>query len=266
MWIARSDVSRPASITHTAVESSPMWTRICASSSLQRSAESAALIIAVASISASWGSKPASAHTSSTPRRSRFGTAVTSSWDSVSVRSWTTKSTITSSMFHCGSSPSTSNLRTSSIFASSVIGTRSERNAASPESTAMLIASKGTLCARTASRRAATASASSPGRYSPVVKATNRCLRGLPSRTTSSKRRGPMRMPQERVIEEGVGVGRRRGPVHGAGPVSRGVGPGRPGSLGAQRGSPSAAGSVEGGQLEASASRSNSALSASAST
>ena len=100
-----------------------MCTRIWASSAWQMSALMAALTIAVASSSTSCGSKPAVGADVEHAAQVFLGHGRDQESPSpFSSRCWTRKSTITSSMFHCGSWLSISNLSTSSILASSVNG------------------------------------------------------------------------------------------------------------------------------------------------
>ena len=115
---------------------------------------------------ASSGSMPALVQASISRRSVALGTAVTSRVVSLSVRSSVRNVTMTSSMFHWGSWPSTSNLMISSTLDSSSAGSLSVRNAAVPVSTAIAIASSGTLSSVAAAFSVAT---SSPSGSAPPV-------------------------------------------------------------------------------------------------
>ena len=167
MWMARIERTCRPSVTTTEVDPSPMCTRTCASSSWHRSAARAAFTIAVVSSSASSGSMPARSHRLRTAFRSALGTAVTRSLVSSPEAAWGRKSTMTSSMFHCGSWLSISNLMTWPILASSRKGRLRSRKAARPASTAMPTVSSGIECVLAAFFRMLAASAAgsstSPG-------------------------------------------------------------------------------------------------------
>ncbi len=215
MWIARISRTLPPSITTTEVLYSPMCTSTWAVSTGHRPPCSAALTMALVSSSISSGSTPAFSHSASGRRRSLFCTAVIRNSLESCASSTMWKSTTTSSMLQCGSRLSTSNLSTSSTLAFSEKGSLSVRKAPRPASIAIATLSCGTLASLAAWRSVAAAScrsaASSPlaRGSSPSTCATILCFFGLPSRTTSSKRRGPTRMPQDRAMRvQWVVVGR----------------------------------------------------------